>query len=743
VRTVLLILVTALLCPAACLLQDIGGNASAQGTLAAGCLVSDLVSGSLNSAYAVAYRIQIAAPTVLTVRVTSTAINPYLYLTTQSGSTLASNDDADGGTDSRITISVNPGVYIAIATSRTTVAGPFTVTTATEPLRSCRILDASAGSSASGALTDSSCRTLDLRVPSTDDRPVDRYRLSLSKRSAVTVELKSTDFDTYLELRDAEGSRLAADHASAGARFSRMLSSVAPGVYTIYAYPYRKATGAYVISTAVDALRTCTPKDLAPGAPSQPAVVAGSFTADSCRVLDLLVPSADNTYVELYRVSLAKKSVVTVKQQSSVVDSYLAVTDSSYESIFENEDASANTADAAIFGSLAAGTYYVFATESEQAAGPYSLSLAAEDPRPCPVKDLAAGAAADGAFASDSCRWLDIVIPSEDAVYVTQYRVTLARRSVIAIDMKSASVDAYLVVATPQYKALFGNDDATDDSTDSRILASLEAGTYLVLATTYDLETGPYTAALAVEEPRNCPARDVGRTDSVSGALTDRSCRYLDLVSPSDDPTPLDLFRLTADSRGVLSLDLAATGFSPWLALTDSNYDSYYDTDGDTAVKTDLLILPGAYYLIVNSMDRGGDYTFKTRFGPARDCPNPSIGVQDKQAGSLTAAGCRFSDFVPFTDTAVPASQHRVTLTQRGELQAKVASTDFVPALLIANENNTDAPAYDLNLAGAAGAEASATLPPGVYNIIVISLASGGAGPYTVTTGFSPSAVVK
>jgi hypothetical protein len=734
VRTLVLFLVTLGVSSASCVVQDLAPDGSVDGSLSADCRFNELVTSSRSTTYASGYRIKVTKPTVLTVRMSSTAVNPYLYLYTQAGLSLAANDDADGTADSRITISLNPGTYTLVATSRTTAAGTFTVAAASEAPRACPVRDAS---TTSGSFTDTGCRTLDLRPNSTDDRPVDRYRITATKRSVLTLELRSTEVDTYLELWDGAGARIDSDHAGAGDRFSRLVSSVEPGTYLVYAYPYRKATGGYSFAASTETPRTCTYKELAAGDKATPATVSGALTQESCRYLDLVAPSSDDTFVELYRVTLAKRAVVSLKQQSSAIDSYLIVTDSSFENIFENDDESGATANSAILGSLNAGTYIVIASESDAGAGTYSLSVAAEDPRACPTQDFSIGTTASASLETDACRWLDLIMESDDPTYVTPYRLTLSKPSAVAIDMKSTMMDAYLVVTTPSLKFVFGNDDGSEDSTDSRIFGSLEAGSYLILATTYEVETGPYTISATTEDLIPCPPKDLGRADSISGSLTDQSCRYLDLVVPSDDATPLDLYRLTVDTRGMLSLDMAATRFSPYLALTSTDFEFYYDNDGSNELKANLLVPPGTYYLLVNSFDDFGSYTLKTGFGPARDCPLPAIGLQDTQSATLGAGACRFSDFVPFTDVPVPANQHRVVVSERGVLKVQASSSDFAPALALANQDNLAFAALELNTAGAASAGVSVSLTPGTYNILVLTLAANGSGSYDLTTTFT------
>jgi hypothetical protein len=734
---VFLLLAAASVASAACLVENLEPGASVDGTLTADCRVSDFDSTSASVSYARVYRLRVAGASVLTFRHTSPEFNAYLYLYSSGGTVLALNDDADGETNSRITISLNPGQYLLVASSRNIATGSFKLAAESEALRSCPIVDLTGDAAFNGSFAASGCRTLDVRVPSTDTRPVDRYRIKPGARAVLQFDMGATEFDTYLELRNEQGSRLFYDHAGVGPGRSRLLASVEPGVYLVYAYPYRVATGSYSATAAVTERRQCAVKDIAAGD-----TVSSSFTDQSCRYLDLVSPSNDASYVEQYRLKLDANSVVTVAQRSTVVDSYLMVADTDLESIFENNDADDLTADSSILGSLKSGTYLILASEADPAGGAFSLSVLREDPRACPVKDLNPGETVSASFSPSSCRVLDLLMPAEDATFVDPYRITLARRNVLTLDMKAPSLDAYLVVTTPVYRTLFSNDDADEATTDSRIVGSLEPGSYLVLATLYEAAPGEYSLTAATDEPRPCPVKDLAGGETASGTLTAAGCRYLDLITPSDDSTPLDLYRISTDTRGVLGLEFTAKGFSPYLSLTDSSYDTYWDDSADGAVKVDLLVLPGTYYILANSLDKGGDYTLATRLGPARDCPAPAIGPQDAQAGTLSRDGCHFSELAPFTTLGVLTNQHRLSTLQRGALTVKVTSSEFAPSIFLSDETNMRLAAYDLNAAGGPSAQTAVTLPPGNYNILVFTLGDG-AGGYQVTTSFDRGGVAQ
>src|SRR5262249_46220125 len=149
------------------------------------------------------------------------------------------------------------------------------------------------------------------------------------------------------------------------------------------------------------------------------------------------------------------------------------------------------------------------------------------------------------------------------------YRITLRQRSVVTLNMKSQAFDSYLVLIDTAFHIVFEDDDAGPNTRDARIIGSLEPGAYYLLATTVRITTGPYTASAAVDALRSCAPKDLGIADSASGRLTRESCRVLDVLVPSDDDTFLDLYRMTVDKLGVLTLDMRSRDFSPYLAIVD------------------------------------------------------------------------------------------------------------------------------------------------------------------------------
>jgi hypothetical protein len=99
------------------------------------------------------------------------------------------------------------------------------------------------GQPVSGALAAGDCEvTLDASL-------VDVYEVSLTSQSTLQIDLVSADFDAYLGLFDANGQLVAQDDNSGGGTHARVVMSVAPGTYRIWANSRLSGqTGSYALT---------------------------------------------------------------------------------------------------------------------------------------------------------------------------------------------------------------------------------------------------------------------------------------------------------------------------------------------------------------------------------------------------------------------------------------------------------------------------------------------------------------
>lgn len=230
------------------------------------------------------------------------------------------------------------------------------VTTAGAPASSSRCTTASAGSSlrvggqVSGTLSASDC----VRG---DDTHADYHRLTLSGRTAVTITMRSGDFDAYLVLADASGGVIESDDDGAGGTNGRITRTLDAGTYHVIANSLTRSTGAYTLAVegtaaAAQASGACALTT------SRPVIevgqtIRGSLGASSC-------VRGDGSYADVYRLVITRAQTVTLTMRSGAFDAYLSLRDAS-DALVGNDDDGAGGTDARLSARLQPGTYYIFA----------------------------------------------------------------------------------------------------------------------------------------------------------------------------------------------------------------------------------------------------------------------------------------------------------------------------------------------------------------------------------------------
>lgn len=98
------------------------------------------------------------------------------------------------------------------------------------------------GSTVTGVLTEESCRF-------SDGTRADRWRLVLDSAAIITIDMTSDDVDSYLIVRNSEGTLIAQDDEGGGSPHARITHGFAAGTYYIIANTYyQDEYGGYTLS---------------------------------------------------------------------------------------------------------------------------------------------------------------------------------------------------------------------------------------------------------------------------------------------------------------------------------------------------------------------------------------------------------------------------------------------------------------------------------------------------------------
>lgn len=218
----------------------------------------------------------------ITILLTSTAFDSYVYLKNPSGTVIASDDDGGGGRNSRIpsgsgsfTLPAGAtGTYIVEVTSYSTnTTGSYSLSVTSSAVTSSSVSSASSASvtSASSSSAVNPCTVIGSSVLNvtvmnslaTSDCNsgvrgsgyyTDRYSFTATQGQTVVIQLNSTAFDTYLYLKNSSGTIVASNDDSGGGTNSRIpansgvLTITTAGTYTIEVTSYSMgSTGAYTL----------------------------------------------------------------------------------------------------------------------------------------------------------------------------------------------------------------------------------------------------------------------------------------------------------------------------------------------------------------------------------------------------------------------------------------------------------------------------------------------------------------
>jgi hypothetical protein len=193
----------------------------------------------------------------------------------------------------------------------------------------------------------------------------------------------------------------------------------------------------------------------------------------------------DGSYADFYRLVLPADTVVRLDLTSTAFDAYLVLLNAQRRLVTTNDDFG-GTSDAQIVRPLAAGTYFIVANSFDAGrTGPYTLQVQGTTTVDCPLTGtIAVGDSVAGLLGIADCQ-----LP--DGEYADAYQLTLATATPVAIRLASSDFDAFLVVRDSVAPVLA--DDDGGGGTDSQIVATLPAGRYTILATSFGpAVTGAY-----------------------------------------------------------------------------------------------------------------------------------------------------------------------------------------------------------------------------------------------------------
>jgi len=414
------------------------------------------------------YSFSIASTTTLTIDAVAHGFDAEICLRNASNFVIAQDQGRGPGSDARLITTLSVGSYSVEVTTESGALGLFTLSLQqgfppSKPLSVGQIVNGNLHSTAAEGI----CQF----------RPVDRYVFTLASPATVTIDLSSSAFDTFLGLLNSQNQCINSDNDRGPGSNARLVVSLGTGTYFIEAITVSSGNtgGPYTLS-------------LQPGLPPATAIsvgqtLNGTLSGTAAEGICQFRP------VDRYTFMLASPTTVTIDLSSSAFDTYIGVLNSQNQCIASDNDRGPGS-NARLVVSLGVGTYYIEAMDNIFGGngGPYTLSL---QPGLPPAIAISVGQTLNGTLDSTAAEGICQFRP------VDRYVFTLASPATVTIDLSSSAFDTYVGLLNSQNQCI-GADNNSGGGTNSRIVMSLQAGTYYIEAVTVSSGNtgGPYTLSL-------------------------------------------------------------------------------------------------------------------------------------------------------------------------------------------------------------------------------------------------------
>ncbi|MEO8607614.1 MAG: PPC domain-containing protein [Chloroflexota bacterium] len=576
------------------------------------------------------YTFEGSAGQVVTITLESNDFDAYLALQGPDGTEIASDDDGAGSLNARIADFSLPddGTYTVVVTGANNFStGKFTLSTATSAIEAT----ATPGPIVPGSISIG--QTLD----STLDQAPNTHTFAGKAGQVISIEVDSSDFDAYVQLKDANGIELASDDDSAGNLNALIENFTLPtdATYAIVVSSFdNTASGDYKLTVSEGSGTTVTPVP-----PTN--VPAGSEIAIGDTVNGTL---SGGSLTASYTFQGEAGQVVTITATSEDFDSYLRLKDSSGNELATDDDSAGNLDSRIAFYALPSTDTYTIVVESfDSAGGSYTLSLSEAE-----IQSIEYSQSINGALSAGQA--------------TAGYRFSGEAGDVITITMRSSAFDSYLSLsqAGDSSYALITDDDSAGGS-DARIgpYTLPTSGDYIITASSYDATvTGAYTLELdrAVLSP-------IEFDQPVTVDITaDNATQYFSFEGKTGD-----VINVEADSGGSVDTSLTLTGPDSYQVTSDDDSGKDFDPE----ISHLVLSSDGTYTIGLSAYSAGDNGTVKLTLtrAPLRSLDD---GPQDVRLNEkitqdvLTFTGAAGQSYRLWVEVRGSVGSPNLTITQNG-----------------------------------------------------------------------------
>ncbi|MDQ4081051.1 MAG: Ig-like domain-containing protein, partial [Gemmatimonadota bacterium] len=318
----------------------------------------ELNDGSLADRYA----LTLNAATPLQIDLSSLDFDSFLIVTTPTGQVVAFNDDGAGALNARLDTTLAAGEYIVWANAfDAQETGQYMLSIGSTTTSQC----ATVGQIALAQSVSNSLATTDCQLG--DGTYADGWQFTLDNMTGVIADLRSSAFDAFVLITDAQGQRLGYNDDGGAGTNSLLELTLEPGTYHVWANSfYGGETGDYILALGSNACETAL------------SIAVGETKNGELRTEDCALD--DGSFSDRWLLTLSAPTTVRLDLASDAFDPYLLVTNAEGDVVASDDDGGDDD-NARIEVPLPAGTFIVWAnTFAAGQTGAYAISASAATP---------------------------------------------------------------------------------------------------------------------------------------------------------------------------------------------------------------------------------------------------------------------------------------------------------------------------------------------------------------------------
>ena len=415
------------------------------------------------------------------------------------------------GDTARLSIESFGGVnFVGISSNALQSAGEFVLTVECREVIApenvcpgCQVGELACGENTEGVFPETGC----LR-PNSGGQEVDIYQVTLEEDREFTIDLNSPDFDTWIELYDADCNRIAFNDDGGAGLNSLLLQNLDAGTYFIGVSSYGAGVaGTYNLSTSCrEAVELC-------GGDCEVALMScgipeeGTFPMTECRRLS-------GQMLDLYSIIVAGGDVTI--DLTGDYDTYIQLYDENCQLLAQDDDGGDGLNSRLAMVDLPGGIYYIgVSSYATGAAGGFALNAVCESGDnfcvQCRVDTISPQQTLNGTLGISECS----LPPFEQLIEVYAFRVDEFFEGRISV--ASANFDPSVALFNDLCDEVSFNDNCGAGTESACLNVSLEAGNYsIVVSSEEPRAAGGFSLTLASTDETDVFSRGDGNGD---GAL--------------------------------------------------------------------------------------------------------------------------------------------------------------------------------------------------------------------------------